>query len=139
MAEKYYLLQIGKNKWDAFGFSRIGQFYEQVGEYDKASEYFAKAVALDPKNIWNYYLDDLRMLIQLKKEKEIEDLSAKIKVELKQYLPKVKANTHYTAQTDNPVYALKVLALLKKVDSHNRDYFEQSAHLITQSIAKYNP
>ena len=122
-AEQYFLLHIEKNKWDAMAYSQIGNYYLLQRRFDDALQNFKKALELDKKNVWAYYLQYLQLLQRKKDVSSFLAVSEKLVQEFEQYTPKVEANIHFTAQNNNSKDALEVLRLVMRHDKTHRLLF----------------
>ncbi|OGJ52116.1 hypothetical protein A2335_01305 [Candidatus Peregrinibacteria bacterium RIFOXYB2_FULL_32_7] len=137
-AEIFYQKQIKINPWDAMTYNLLGELYFYHFNYkEKALENFTKALSLDPKNNWIYYLNYAKNLESLGKISTLKIFSEQVLKELKQYLPKVEQNLHYTAQTENPKKAITLLNILIKYDGENRNEYFNLRNKIKTAIKKY--
>jgi O-antigen ligase len=137
-AESYYLEYAEKNSYDSVNFYRLAILYrDNFHDFQNAKKYFFKALFLDSKNYWSYYLDYAAVLEKLGLYRDLRDLTLSADMELLQYMPKIKQNLHYTANTQNPYDLMKFLDyMLKYGDLDEKEYFEVK-QTILDAVEKY--
>lgn len=137
-AELMYQNYIKQNKFDSACYNRLGEFYrDKFKNHEKALFYFQLAIDYDSKNFWIYYLNYLNSLIALDKYQEIADFSVNIKAEIENYMPKLKDNLHYTANTGNPNDLIEILEILQKIDPEQRTFYSTTIANIKDYLDKY--
>lgn len=137
-AEKYFKKYLEKNRWDSGAYNSLGELYLKLSRFQEANSNFSQALKIDPKNTWRYYFNQFYVLQILKKDEERKALEQKIISEMRQYLPKVKANIHFTAQKSNSEEAVRVLDILIETGGENKSLFQQLKSEIQKARAIYN-
>ncbi len=98
---------INYNKLDAFSLNRLGGLYLKKNDSKKSNQNYLKAIQIDPNNNWEYFYEYYKQNPQILKSDK-----AKITQKLQNYSFQAENNMHYTAQTPNLSYAIKLSKLL---------------------------
>ena len=101
------------NPYDAYSWNYLGQIQEYV-DREEALKSYVNAVRHDPANVFSFYVDYVKLAQKLKKTdtETYKFYTKKALTFLKTYPEKIRANIHYTAQTDNPKQASELAKLL---------------------------
>lgn len=114
LVEKSLKAHLKLNQYDANAWNFLGLTYFSEKNYTPALEAFEKALELDDKNNWEYYLNVIKTLELLGNLEKLKGLSEGYIKNLEAYLPMVKANVHYTAQKQNSLWAFDTITILEK-------------------------
>ncbi len=116
-AAKYYLLREEKNPYDAVNYFRLGLLYrDKLKDLNKAKISFEKAIFLDPRNNWSYYLDYVKTLELLADISSIQNVDLQVHRELKDYFPKLEQDLHFESYKENPKSLFELLDILKRYE-----------------------
>lgn len=97
------------NPYDAFAYNKLGQLLFTQNSLQESSYYYKKALETDPMNHWEFYYNYYNQ-----NKNEIKNNKSKITTLLKSYLNQAQNNIHYTAQTPNIDYAIKLSKILNE-------------------------
>lgn len=137
-AEELYKIHIEENKFDSFGYNKLGEFYLTFeSNLEKAEANFKKAIDLDPKNFWIYYLNYVQTLKKENKNENIKLLSYDLIDDFEDYVPKAELNLHYTAQKGNATDAVNLIKILQEYDKENFIKLDLFKVRITKAVNKF--
>lgn len=104
--------QLEINAFDSLSMWRLAQLYEKEGKSDEAGSLYQKALEINPKNTFLYYLDYYKLEKRLDHEDNANVIAEKVRPLIDEYENLYEINLHYTRSTREKIYFDELKSLI---------------------------